>query len=112
MESQFDTWTEENRNAKYPLLVIEQTSGSNPNNLPSSFWVKSGAYMRLKNLVVGYTMPRNIISKVGLSHLRFYLSGQNIFTIQNAYPGYDPESTPGSYYPLMRVYTFGIDLRF
>lgn len=112
MESQFDTWTEENRNAKYPLLVIEQTSGSNPNNLPSSFWIKSGAYMRLKNLVVGYTLPRNIISKVGLSNLRFYLSGQNIFTIQNAYPGYDPESTPGSYYPLMRIYTFGIDLRF
>ena len=112
MESQFDTWTEDNRNAKYPLLLMEQVSGTNPNNICSSFWIKSGAYMRLKNLVVGYTMPKNIVNKIGISNLRFYVSGQNLFTIQNAYPGYDPEANAGSYYPLMRIYTFGIDLRF
>lgn len=112
MESQFDTWTPENRNAKYPLLMIEQTTGSNPNNICSSFWIKSGAYCRLKNLVVGYTLPKSVLGKSGISHLRFYLSGQNLFTIQNAYPGYDPEASASSYYPLMRIYTFGIDLRF
>jgi len=112
MESQFDTWTPENPNAEYPLLLIEQVSGSNPNNLCSSFWIKSGAYMRLKNLVVGYTLPKKILGKIGISHLRLYLSGQNLFTVQNAYPGYDPEASAGSYYPLMRIYTFGIDLRF
>ncbi len=112
MESQFDSWTPDNPNAKYPLLVAETTSGSNPNNICSSFWIKSGAYMRLKNLVVGYTLPKNITGKAGISHLRFYLSGQNLFTVQNAYPGYDPEANAGSYYPLMRIYTFGIDLRF
>lgn len=112
MESQFDTWTPDNPNAKYPLLLIEQVAGSNPNNICSSFWIKSGAYMRLKNLVVGYTLPRKVLGKSGISHLRFYLSGQNLFTVQNAYPGYDPEASPSSYYPLMRIYTFGIDLRF
>ncbi|MDE5568182.1 MAG: TonB-dependent receptor [Muribaculaceae bacterium] len=112
MESQFDTWSEDNRNAKYPLLIKEDVAGSNPNNICSSFWIKSGAYCRLKNLVVGYSLPKNILSGSGISHLRFYVSGQNLFTIQNAYPGYDPEASPASYYPLMRVYTFGIDLRF
>ena len=112
MESQFDTWSEDNRNAKYPLLVKEETSGTNPNNICSSFWIKSGAYCRLKNLVVGYSLPNKILNGSGISHLRFYVSGQNLFTIQNAYPGFDPEATPASYYPLMRIYTFGIDLRF
>lgn len=112
MREQFDTWTEDNRNAKYPLLVKEDVAGSNPNYLPSSFWIKSGAYMRLKNLVIGYTLPRKILNGIGISNLRFYVSGQNLFTVQNAYPGYDPESSPASYYPLMRIYTFGIDLKF
>ena len=112
MESQFDTWSEDNRNAKYPLLVMEQVSGTNPNNICSSFWIKSGAYCRLKNLVVGYTLPKKILANTGISHLRLYASGQNLFTIQNAYPGFDPEANANSYYPLMRVYTFGIDLRF
>lgn len=112
MASQFDTWSEDNPNSKYPLLMIEATNGSNPNNLPSSFWIRSGAYMRLKNLTVGYTIPRKITERAKISHLRFYLSGQNLFTVQNAYPGYDPEANASSYYPLMRIYTFGIDLRF
>ncbi len=112
MESQFDSWSPENPNAKYPLLVAEQVAGTNPNNIPSSFWIKSGAYCRLKNLVVGYTIPRKLLANSGISHLRFYLSGQNLFTIQNAYPGYDPEANAAAYYPLMRIYTFGIDLRF
>lgn len=112
MESQFDTWTPENPNAKYPLLLMEQVSGTNPNNLCSSFWIKSGAYCRLKNLVIGYSLPKKVLGHSGISKLRLYVSGQNLFTIQNAYPGYDPEASAGYYYPLMRIYTFGIDLRF
>ncbi|SEG15209.1 SusC/RagA family TonB-linked outer membrane protein [Parabacteroides chinchillae] len=109
--NQLDSWSETNRDAKFPLLLIDG-SGSNMNNIPSSFWVKSGAYMRVKNVTIGYTLPKKILSKTKIDNLRFYISGQNLFTICNVYDGYDPESDIGSFYPVMQVYTFGIDLRF
>lgn len=110
--NQLDAWSEDNRNAEFPLLLIEGTEGSNMNNIPSSFWVKSGAYMRVKNVTVGYTLPKKVLSKIKIDNLRFYVSGQNLFTICNAYDGYDPESLINSFYPVMQVYSFGVDLRF
>ena len=82
------------------------------NNIPSSFWVKNGAYIRLKNVSVGYSLPKKILSKSGLENVRFYLSGQNLFTIAKGYKGYDPEGDINSYYPVMQVYTLGVDIRF
>ena len=110
LKSQLDNWSEENRDAEFPLLLIEGSGGSNPNNLPSTFWVKSGAYFRLKNIVVGYTMPK----KSYIENLRFYVSVQNLFTVSNAYKGYDPENsvTAGNFYPVMKTFTFGINLTF
>ncbi len=112
-EHQLDYWTEDNRNATFPLLLIDG-SGANPNNLISSFWVKSGAYARLKNLVVGYTMPNKLTKKAGINKVRMYVGGQNLFTVSNAYKGYDPENAVngGSFYPLMRTWTVGLDLNF
>lgn len=109
--NQLNAWSEDNRNAEFPLLLIDG-SGSNMNNIPSSFWVRSGAYMRLKNVTVGYTLPKKFLNKTKIENLRFYISGQNLFTICNAYDGYDPESKINSFYPVMQVYTFGVDLRF
>jgi len=108
---QLDSWSETNRNAKYPLLLIDGT-GTNMNNIPSSFWVKSGAYMRLKNVTLGYTLPKSVLNKIKINNLRLYISGQNLFTVSNAYPGYDPESSISGFYPVMRIYSFGVDLRF
>ena len=109
---ELDSWSEENRNAEYPLLLIDGSGGGNMNNIPSSFWVKSGAYMRLKNVSVGYSLPKNILGKSGLSNVRFYLSGQNLLTIAKGYKGYDPEGDVSSYYPVTQVYTFGVDIKF
>ncbi|MCE5348247.1 MAG: TonB-dependent receptor [Bacteroidales bacterium] len=111
--NQLDNWTPDNPDAKFPLLLIDG-SGSNPNNIISDFWVKSGAYMRLKNIVIGYTLPGTMLQKMKIDNLRFYLSGQNLFTISNAYKGYDPENyvSSGNFYPLMQTFTFGIDVRF
>lgn len=111
-EHQLDSWTPENRDAKYPLLLIEGVKGSNPNNIPSSYWVKSGAYMRLKNLSIGYTIPKRIIAPTKLQNVRLYLSGQNLFTLKGGYEGFDPEGSVDTYYPVMRIYTFGLDIRF
>lgn len=111
--NQLDNWTPENTDAAFPLLLIDG-SGSNVNNIISDFWVKSGAYMRLKNVVIGYTLPKNLLQKVKIDHVRFYVDGQNLFTVSNAYKGYDPENyvSSGSFYPLMQTFTFGIDVRF
>jgi hypothetical protein len=109
-----DTWTSDNPNAKYPLLLLQSAAGANPNNICSDFWIRSGAYMRVKNVVLGYTVPAKHINSIGIEHLRFYLSAQNLFTISNAYKGYDPENdvNSGNFYPVMQTFSFGVDLRF
>ena len=111
--SQLDNWTENNRNAQFPLLLIDGT-GSNPNNIISDFWVKSGAYLRIKNVVIGYSLPESLTRRYSVQHVRLYAGAQNLFTFSDAYKGYDPENSvdSGSFYPLMQTYTFGVDIRF
>lgn len=112
-KNQLDYWSEDNKNAKYPLLLID-TTGSNSNNIVSSFWVKSGAYLRLKNLVIGYTLPEKWTKRVTLDKVRLYASCQNVFTVSNCLKGYDPENSisDGNYYPIMRTFNFGISVDF
>ncbi|WP_080904856.1 TonB-dependent receptor [Parabacteroides sp. Marseille-P3160] len=112
-KNQLDTWTPDNRDAEFPLLLIDG-SGNNPNNIVSDFWIKSGAYMRLKNVVLGYSLPKSSLNKLKIENLRFYVSGQNLFTLCSAYKGYDPENyvNNGNFYPVMQTFTFGVDLRF
>ena len=112
-KNQLDYWTPENRDAEFPLLLIDG-SGNNPNNIVSDFWIKSGAYLRMKNLVVGYTLPKKVLGRMHIDNLRFYASAQNLFTICSAYKGYDPENSVngGSFYPVMQTFTFGVDVRF
>lgn len=79
-------------------------------------------YIRLKNLNIGYTVPTNVISKIGLSKLRIYVSGENIWTYTKLKSKYiDPEqaSTANTYsvstsnartYPWAKTYMLGIDI--
>ena len=113
-EHQLDTWTPENPNAAYPLLTNDVT-GSSPNNIFSSFWVRSAAYCRLKNLVVGYTIPQRLTRKAYIERVRIYFTAQNLFTIRgdNFYKGFDPETTSGaSCYPINKTYLVGLQLEF
>ena len=112
-EEQLDFWTPENRDAKYPLLLIDGT-GNNPNNIISSFWVKSGSFIRMKNVVVGYTLPKSILENKKVNNFRLYASVQNLFTICSAYKGYDPENSVlnGNFYPVMQTFTFGVNISF
>ena len=112
---QFDYWTPENPDAKFPRL-LEDPNATNPNNMISSFWVKSGAYCRLKNIVLGYTLPSSITKAAHISKLRVYASAQNLFTIKdNFYEGFDPEnsvSSGASLYPLNKTFVFGLNVEF
>ncbi|GHT12754.1 SusC/RagA family TonB-linked outer membrane protein [Bacteroidia bacterium] len=110
---QLDYWREDNRNAKFPRLTMPSTSSTN-NYYISDFWVQNGAYLRLKNMVIGYTLPKQWTTKIGISSARCYISGQNLFTLSHVWEGYDPESYSydAEFYPIMRTYTFGIDIHF
>ena len=84
-------------------------------------FIEKGDFLRLKNLTVGYTIPSDITDKIGLSRLRFYLTGQNVFTI-TGYSGFDPELglTDGNLqqnvdfaqFPQARTYLLGANIGF
>lgn len=110
-EQHKDYWTAENPNALFPRLTYND--GGN-NYLPSSFWMKNAAYLRLKNIQLGYTLPVSLISKWGMNALKVYVGAQNLLTRDRFWKGYDVE-TPvgtGNAYPQVKVYTVGLDLKF
>jgi hypothetical protein len=111
--SHLDRWSEANPNpnAAIPRLSINTQS----NNLQSSsFWLVNAAYLRLKNIQLGYTVPVNLTKKVGIAGVRFYANGNNIFTVSKMPVDMDPESPENSnnYVPLMATYTFGVEVKF
>ena len=79
----------DNSKAKLPVLDYGDTySGTNS----SSYYVENGSFLRLKNVVLGYTLPKSVLSKVGIQNLRLYVQAENILTI-TGYSGLDPEFT-------------------
>lgn len=92
--------------ATYPRLSTE----SNGNNYTqSTFWMKNGNYLRLKNLEIGYTIPSKISQKIHMGACRFFAGGSNLLTVDKI-TDYDPELIGG--YPLMKNYYVGINVGF
>lgn len=110
-------WTADNPNpnAEYPKLTsLNQGSGT---IMSSTYWNREARFVRLKSLQLGYTLPASLIKKAKLSKVRIYFSGQNLFSLNHFYKGWDPEmsmSTGGGsqFYPLTSVYAFGINASF
>ena len=103
-------WTPENRDASYPRLTFNY-----PNNEQvSSFWIRNASYLRLKNLQIGYTLPKSTLNKTFMDYCRVYLSAQNLFTITGFYDSFDPEAPigTGQFYPMMKLYSIGINVKF
>ena len=110
-EHQKDYWSAENTGAEFPRLTPNSITN---NYVTSSFWMRSGSYLRLKNLVLGYTLPTSLSNKLRIQSARIYVSGQNLFTWDKYFPGFDPEQrdTAGEFYPIMKTYTVGLNLNF
>lgn len=107
-----NTWQPDNPTAKYPRLT---TGGIKFYNYRTSENTRvSGAYARLKNITLGYSLPKDMLEKVGISNLRVYLSGEDLFTIDAVDGGYDAENTNGSaaFYPFTKRYSLGLTLTF
>jgi len=106
-----DRWTPTNTDASYPRLTVGSESTNNA--AKSDFWINNGAYLRLKNVQLGYTLPKSLTQKISINSLRVFLSGHNMFTFSEMIGGWDPETTAssgGRIYPLARVASIGLSL--
>lgn len=110
--NQLDRWTEENPdpNATYPRLRRLYTF----NNSNSDWWIRNGAYLRLKNLQLGYTVPEAWVSKIKLHTVRLFFSATDLFTYAPDYlKGYNPEANIEGYiYPTLRTSSIGLNVKF
>ncbi len=100
----------ENKNAWLPRPIY-----SDKNIQEQTRYLLNAAYMRLKNIQLGYTLPEEIVSKWSLSNVRFYVSGENILTITDMPHQFDPETIGTDHnngYPLSRTFAFGVNLTF
>jgi len=115
-------WTENNPNAYFPRPQGYIASGGDL-NVAQTRYLQNASYLRLKNLVIGYTLPRALTQKVRISNLRVYLSGQNLFETTKLDSSLDPEGLTkdpdasdyvglGTSYPVQRVYSFGVEIQF
>lgn len=108
-------WTGEGSTNSYPRLTSNDTNLNFSN--PSDFYLQDGDYFRIKQIQLGYSLPKDIISKAGLQRVRFYVTGENLFTFTK-YTGYDPEiggdviGIDRGYYPQAKSYMFGVNLQF
>lgn len=107
-----NTWSPERPDAKYPRV----TKGGQRywNFQTSQNTLINGAYMRVKNITLGYTIPNFATEKIGISRMRLFFSGEDLFTIDALDGGYDPENTNGSanFYPFTKRYSFGLTADF
>lgn len=107
------SWSESNPNGTWPRVAEGQTSASHP-SIYSSFWCVNTNYVRVKNISVGYTLPKEFTEKLGVSRARLFYSGENLITFDNLEVNADPESPDGNgyFYPNSKTHSFGINVTF
>ena len=127
-QHQLDFWTPTNPDAEWPRLVAPSSSSSSNNwgKAGSDIYLLSGAYLRVKNIQLGYTLPKQLTSRTGIQKLRATLNAQNLLTLsKNSF--IDPESSEfgnnmggiggvgansARNYPTLIYYGFGLELEF
>jgi hypothetical protein len=120
-----DHWTPENQDAYFPRTkqyIAEDYNGTtkigSELSTPQTKYLQNGAFLRLKNITLGYTLPKEWTDKANISRLRVYFSGENLWTPIShiKVPEIDPESIVnsrrGKFYPQQRVWSFGLNLSF
>lgn len=114
-------------NSRYPIVPTTSEPGEGDINAePSTFWQRNASFVRLENLQLAYALPESLVSSVGLglSSMRVYVNGSNLFTLAHI-KNYDPEGsaantqaglgvqyTTGGFYPQVRIFNLGVDITF
>lgn len=105
-----EVWTPDNVDGKYPRPIgqnwFESGTGA------SSFWIRNGAYLRLRTLNLAYNLPKGWISALKLDNAQLYFNGTNLFVFSSVKEFHDPEQKNYDSYPIMKTFSFGIDVRF
>lgn len=118
-------YTPGSMDSKYPILPQEDGVGEGEvSGMPSTFWLQDASFLRLKTLQLDYTVPENILSKVGLNSMMIFVNGSNLFTWSDI-KWYDPEGTPdesetddglsystGEFYPQTKIFNIGVNVTF
>lgn len=118
-----ESWSQERRDQGLPVNFprFSWAGPNNPNNTQAStFWIRDASYLRLKNIELGYNFPSGLLKRVGMSDLRLYVNGSNLYTWSDMLPGADPESTEfqtgstlnNAPYPVTSTVNFGINVKF
>lgn len=100
-----------NPNPTFPRLTLNNGTG---NFQASDYWIRDASYLRLKNLQLGYSLPKSIVRPLLISSIRFFVSAENLLTFTKFQKGFDPE-TPNNfydyYYPQIKIYSIGLNVK-
>lgn len=114
-----DYWSTDNPDAYYPRPIMTSDGAlAQQNHQKQTRYLQSAAYMRLKNVQIGYTFPQKWMKKAGISSCRIYVSADNLATFTSLSKIFDPEALnsvnggTGKTYPLQRTYSIGVNLNF
>jgi hypothetical protein len=79
---------------------------------PQTRYLQNASYLRLKNVTLGYTLPKSLTEKMKIARLRVYFSAENVFTVSHLKADIDPEGLDGTIYPFQKTYSAGLNLNF
>lgn len=113
----YDAWSPTNKSGKLP--IVENSSNFSNQQVPNSYLLEDGSYLRLKSLILGYTIPKRVTERIGIDRFRLYAQAANLFTITK-YTGLDPEFIGNDTafgidygnYPNQKQFLFGINVTF
>lgn len=110
-----DRWTEKNPSQNVLMPRLHSSIGNARNNTePSTWWLRDGSFLRLKNIEIGYQLPKRLLTKIGIEAARIYIMGYNL-AVWDDIDYFDPEAgnaNGGMNYPLPRTLTLGLDFTF
>ncbi|HEY4206668.1 MAG TPA: TonB-dependent receptor [Puia sp.] len=121
-QNQMDYWTPDRTSAFYPAPSNPGANNHNANWQPQSRYLLNMAYMRVKNITVGYTIPKQWLPKKGITRVRLFASGENLFTVdhvtmsidpeiqQNSVEGFTDPKSFGRTYPYFRTWSCGVQV--
>jgi hypothetical protein len=108
-------WTPETAaTATYPRF-LQKADGNNQNYFASDFWLIDGDYLRLKNVQLGYSLPKSLLKQTPVESVRFYTNAFNLVTwdkVKRVDPESDPERNNGQFYPQQKIINFGVNVTF
>jgi hypothetical protein len=108
-----DAWSSTNTSSTIPMLTL---TDANNEGRYSSYFIENGSYLKLRNLQLGYSIPKKTLDILNISQAKIYIQGQNLLTLKDKkgsdqYTGVDPEN-PNFAYPIARSFTVGLNVTF